>query len=137
MGGGPVIESADDRALAMIAARRRDGARMPHTVLLPSGRVISGPELDTWLSVMDPPAGHHPHPSGSVYVEPEARCDCEPPPPAQPPVLGVAITVSAAVALIATGTVLAFGDGHGWWAAGLIAAGLLLLGRVLDVRGRR
>lgn len=51
--------------------------------------------------------------------------------------LGVAIVLSLALALIAFGLVLAFGDGHGWWAAGLIAAGLLLLGRVLDVRGRR
>lgn len=54
-----------------------------------------------------------------------------------PPALGVAITTAAAVALIAGGLILAFGNGHGWWAAGLIAGGLLLLGRVLDVRGRR
>ena len=54
-----------------------------------------------------------------------------------PPVLGVILSLALAMALIAGGLVLAFGDGHGWWAAGLIAAGLLLIGRVLDVRGRR
>ena len=88
------------------------------------------------------------HPSGRVDVEAhyldngarerlvEHPCGARVEPPA-PPALGVAITVSAATTLIGTGTVLAFGDGHGWWAAGLIAGGLLLLGRVLDVRGRR
>ena len=51
--------------------------------------------------------------------------------------LGVTIVLGLATALIAWGLVLAFGDGNGWWAAGLIAAGTVLIGRVLDVREAR
>ena len=127
-----MIESADDRALAMIAARRRDGAFVPCAVRLPSGRVVSAAELEAWLSIMEPPAAHHVHPSGAVHVVKPA--------PVRPPALGVAMVLAAACALIGAGVVVAFSgpplSGATIAAVILAAAGWGLGARVLWVWGR-